>query len=107
MRVQTILCAAVVLLAVTHVYASAEEKKKKKLQIGVKKRVAAEKCKIKSRKGDTLHMHYTVSGSISRCIMRYHHRQYVTSLIHMHMLMESPICDGKIKISINEQFITN
>uniref|UniRef100_A0A8C4PZL7 peptidylprolyl isomerase n=1 Tax=Eptatretus burgeri TaxID=7764 RepID=A0A8C4PZL7_EPTBU len=30
---------------------------KKKLQIGVKKRV--DNCSIKSRKGDTLHMHYT------------------------------------------------
>ncbi|XP_043931304.1 peptidyl-prolyl cis-trans isomerase FKBP2 [Protopterus annectens] len=30
---------------------------KKKLQIGVKKRV--DNCPIKSRKGDTLHMHYT------------------------------------------------
>ncbi|XP_053305685.1 peptidyl-prolyl cis-trans isomerase FKBP2 [Spea bombifrons] len=30
---------------------------RKKLQIGVKKRV--ENCPIKSRKGDTLHMHYT------------------------------------------------
>ena len=35
--------------------------KKKKLQIGVKKRVDPEQCKIKSRKGDTLNMHYTVS----------------------------------------------
>uniref|UniRef100_UPI00398EB4E0 peptidyl-prolyl cis-trans isomerase FKBP2-like n=1 Tax=Pristiophorus japonicus TaxID=55135 RepID=UPI00398EB4E0 len=30
---------------------------KKKLQIGIKKRV--DNCPIKSRKGDTLHMHYT------------------------------------------------
>ena len=29
----------------------------KKLQIGIKKRV--ENCKMKSRKGDLLHMHYT------------------------------------------------
>lgn len=35
---------------------------KKKLQIGVKKRV--EDCKIRSRKGDFLHMHYTVLTSI-------------------------------------------
>merc|ERR1712202_32168 len=34
-----------------------EEKKVTKLQIGVKKRV--ENCEMKSRKGDTLHMHYT------------------------------------------------
>ncbi|KAH9509251.1 FK506-binding protein 2A [Bulinus truncatus] len=33
--------------------------KDKKLQIGIKKRVDPEKCKIKSRKGDILHMHYT------------------------------------------------
>lgn len=32
---------------------------KQKLQIGVKKRVDPEKCKVKSRKGDILHMHYT------------------------------------------------
>lgn len=36
-----------------------DEKKVKKLQIGVKKRVDPEDCKIKSRKGDVLHMHYT------------------------------------------------
>ena len=34
-----------------------QEKKVTKLQIGVKKRV--ENCEMKSRKGDTLHMHYT------------------------------------------------
>lgn len=39
----------------------AAEDKKKKLQIGVKKRV--ENCPMKSRKGDTLDMHYTVSSS--------------------------------------------
>ena len=33
---------------------------KKKLQIGIKKRV--ENCPIKSRKGDVLNMHYTVSA---------------------------------------------
>ena len=37
---------------------SEEKKSVKKLQIGVKKRV--ENCSIKSRKGDLLHMHYTV-----------------------------------------------
>lgn len=35
-----------------------EKKKVTKLQIGVKKRV--EGCERKSRKGDLLHMHYTV-----------------------------------------------
>lgn len=36
-----------------------KEEKKKKLQIGVKKRVDPDKCTIKSRKGDVLKMHYT------------------------------------------------
>jgi FK506-binding protein 2 len=35
-----------------------EKKASKKLQIGVKKRV--ENCTLKSKKGDVLHMHYTV-----------------------------------------------
>lgn len=35
---------------------------KKKLQIGVKKRV--DNCHVKSKKGDFLHMHYTVSGNV-------------------------------------------
>lgn len=38
-------------------FASSDEPKPKKLQIGIKKRV--ENCRIKSRKGDILHMHYT------------------------------------------------
>jgi hypothetical protein len=38
-----------------------EAKKPKGLQIGVKKRIDPENCPIKSRKGDSLHMHYTVS----------------------------------------------
>jgi FK506-binding protein 2 len=38
--------------------ADGEKVKVKKLQIGVKKRV--ENCKIKSRRGDLLKMHYTV-----------------------------------------------
>lgn len=36
-----------------------KEKKQKKLQIGVKKRIDPENCPIKSRKGDSLEMHYT------------------------------------------------
>ena len=36
-----------------------EKKPVTKLQIGVKKRV--EDCKVRSRKGDSLQMHYTVS----------------------------------------------
>ena len=35
-----------------------EDKKPKKLQIGIKKRVDG--CSMKSRKGDTLHMQYRV-----------------------------------------------
>ena len=44
-----------------------EEKKdkKKKLQIGVKKRVDPEQCTQKTKKGDKLSMHYTV------CFTRY------------------------------------
>lgn len=38
-----------------------ESEAEKKLQIGVKKRADPEKCKIKSKKGDVLHMHYSVS----------------------------------------------
>lgn len=38
--------------------AAGAEGGKRKLQIGVKKRV--DHCPIKSRKGDVLHMHYTV-----------------------------------------------
>ncbi|BFZ12469.1 hypothetical protein BsWGS_15508 [Bradybaena similaris] len=37
----------------------ADTSKDKKLQIGIKKRVDAEQCKIKSKKGDVLHMHYS------------------------------------------------
>lgn len=50
------------LVAVLSALVSCEnkEEKKKKLQIGVKKRVDPEKCTIKSRKGDVLKMHYTV-----------------------------------------------
>jgi len=41
------------------VVSGADKKPVTKLQIGVKKRVPEEECGIKSRKGDTLHMHYT------------------------------------------------
>ena len=37
---------------------AAAKSKSDKLQIGVKKRV--ENCDLKSKKGDRLHMHYTV-----------------------------------------------
>lgn len=44
---------------VTAVEPEKEGKKSKGLQIGVKKRVDPDKCPVKSKKGDTLHMHYT------------------------------------------------
>lgn len=47
-----------VVVAMFVVAAAAEEKKVTKLQIGVKKRV--EDCQVRSKKGDKLHMHYTV-----------------------------------------------
>merc|ERR1712025_681517 len=46
-----------VVLPLMAVMCLGEEKKVTKLQIGVKKR--GENCEMKSRKGDTLHMHYT------------------------------------------------
>jgi len=45
---------------VTAVESEKESRKSKGLQIGVKKRIDPDKCTIKSKKGDTLHMHYTV-----------------------------------------------
>ena len=54
---------ALLLLAVVAaamVASSSAADSKQKLQIGIKKRVAAEDCPIKSRKGDKLKMHYTV-----------------------------------------------
>ncbi|KAL5008900.1 hypothetical protein ScPMuIL_014481 [Solemya velum] len=62
MRLTWIYSAAVFLVLVLTVKSDddkTDEKKAKKLQIGIKKRVDADKCKIKSRKGDTLNMHYT------------------------------------------------
>jgi len=53
-------CLIVVLVVLTVSLAEdAKEGKKKGLQIGVKKRVDPEKCTIKSKKGDSLQMHYT------------------------------------------------
>ena len=57
--------AVVALLFVSFTLGEDEEPKKKakkpvtKLQIGVKKRV--EDCKVRSKKGDSLQMHYTAS----------------------------------------------
>ncbi|NP_001085559.1 FKBP prolyl isomerase 2 S homeolog precursor [Xenopus laevis] len=50
----TPLCCFLILFVLPSVSAN---EGRKKLQIGVKKRV--ENCPVKSRKGDTLHMHYT------------------------------------------------
>ena len=49
------------LAVVLELFAIATEADKQKLQIGVKKRVDADKCKRRSRKGDVLAMHYSVS----------------------------------------------
>jgi hypothetical protein len=57
-EMKTTLAFLVVCLAALASLAAADSKKK--LQIGVKKRV--EDCKMRSRKGDFLHMHYTVSS---------------------------------------------
>ena len=65
MRISRTLQAGI-LVAVLAAMVSADDKdeKKKKLQIGVKKRVDPDKCTIKSRKGDVLKMHYTVSRRV-------------------------------------------
>jgi len=47
---------------------SKDAKKSKALQIGIKKRVDPDKCLLKSRKGDSLQMHYTVSISWTDCL---------------------------------------
>ena len=63
----SVFLAIVILAVVSFTVADDEEPKKKekkpvtKLQIGVKKRV--EDCKVRSKKGDSLQMHYTVSIS--------------------------------------------
>lgn len=61
MKISQILCVFSAVFAVCTIHASAEEEKKekKKLQIGIKKRVDPELCTIKSKKGDVLHMHYS------------------------------------------------
>lgn len=56
MRLSWVLTVLSICLSALATAAGAEGKRK--LQIGVKKRV--DHCPIKSRKGDVLHMHYTV-----------------------------------------------
>lgn len=57
MRLQNI---AVLSLPIITLMMIQESYAEKKLQIGVKKRADPEKCKRRSKKGDILHMHYTV-----------------------------------------------
>ena len=57
---QLILSLAII-VSITSCILAAEEGAKK-LQIGVKKR--PEECPIKTKPGDKVHMHYTVSGQL-------------------------------------------
>ena len=57
--VLVLVCVLTLSLAEEDVEKKKEKKPVTKLQIGVKKRV--EDCKVRSRKGDSLSMHYTVS----------------------------------------------
>ena len=59
MRHLVVVFLAFMLLALVNHALAADKKDTKKLQIGVKKRV--ENCSRRSKSGDTLHMHYTVS----------------------------------------------
>ncbi|KAI0207968.1 Peptidyl-prolyl cis-trans isomerase FKBP2 [Lamellibrachia satsuma] len=60
MQLHTLMCSVAMILVVLGIAVAKDTKdSKKKLQIGIKKRVDADKCKIKSRKGDVLSMHYT------------------------------------------------
>ena len=52
-------CLVVMIAVISAISSDATEDKKRKLQIGVKKRV--ENCQRKSKKFDVLEMHYTVS----------------------------------------------
>lgn len=60
MRLSWVLTVLSICLSALATAAGAEGKRK--LQIGVKKRV--DHCPIKSRKGDVLHMHYTVGEGV-------------------------------------------
>jgi len=61
MNSKQVLFLVAVAAIVATVVATEETKdaKKKGLQIGIKKRVDPDQCKIKSKKGDSLQMHYT------------------------------------------------
>ena len=62
MRHLIIICVAFTLIVLVNHVLAADKKSTKKLQIGVKKKV--ENCSKRSKSGDTLHMHYTVSGGV-------------------------------------------
>ena len=64
-----IIASLAIVATVSAVEPDKEAKKSKGLQIGVKKRVDPDKCPIKSKKGDTLHMHYTVSITCTVCLI--------------------------------------
>ena len=64
MRSQIALLLFLAVSAASMVSSSSATDSKQKLQIGIKKTVAAEDCPIKSRKGDRLQMHYTVRLSL-------------------------------------------
>ena len=66
MRILGGILAAITILILSNHALAADKKDTKKLQIGVKKRVAD--CKTRSKSGDTLHMHYTVSENIYHLI---------------------------------------
>ena len=59
MRILCGIIAALMILILSNQALAADKKDSKKLHVGVKKRVAD--CKTRSKSGDTLHMHYTVS----------------------------------------------
>lgn len=64
MRLLCGILAVFTILILSNQALAADKKDTKKLQIGVKKRVA--NCQTRSKSGDTLHMHYTVSETIWR-----------------------------------------
>ena len=58
MQLSRLVYPALLLVMVVCTIFAEEKSARKKLQIGVKRRV--QDCRMKSKKGDTLHMHYTV-----------------------------------------------
>ena len=61
MKLEIYLVLFVAIFSCTNAEDEKKKDKAKKLQIGVKKRV--DNCLVRSRRGDLLHMHYTVSLS--------------------------------------------